>query len=625
MAVTKTEFQVNSGNTGWTAQHVLDALETALGPTGAGLHSGPSKTGVIRKILKPTDGWDQIGGIVPIATHNTPDRTSNGTWTDTGTSFDEWDYTDPSPPSGGTACVITVRRYGSSYQSSYQGKVHRVIVRDGGSGYTDGYALTIPASAIGGAGALGGVDIVLGTSSATTSEIKVQTTQGGTSNFWWKDTDVHLNHNGFGAGCKTAVLRVTNDASKTYGTTYYGISIWEPWLYSGTAMPAQICFKSAVGFDPYLVNPTSYKLSGYQGGFTGTVSMDNYGCDPVQTLGGGSIPSSGDNLSEISRNNESSFVRFAPHCFRDTHNNGLPSDYNAYSYGYSATARISRSSTPTDYPLKIVTYKADATQDNSYCVIQFQQVVAGDVETWLSFSFNAGNQWGQNIWDLDNVFQGGITYYRDTSRYETGHVQQDSGSDKAIAINTQDVISNNYYSGYTYNMPNHCTAEWIGHATRMRESLYPYDKIAATNNKDRYNYREDRYVTNFQGWDYEGTGDSYDSNQISMYHRNDSFDRVILGGVTHKVDAAANFHKPIKGLPINSGFFPCPYYLPDDFVMIQLAVTPGATVVKSGDTITVSGSEVYTVIEASGSTNDLLYKNSDTTVSRWICFCARTT
>ena len=71
MAVTKTEFQVNSGNTGWTAQHVLDALETALGPTGAGLHSGPSKTGVIRKILKPTDGWDQIGGIVPIATHNT--------------------------------------------------------------------------------------------------------------------------------------------------------------------------------------------------------------------------------------------------------------------------------------------------------------------------------------------------------------------------------------------------------------------------------------------------------------------------------------------------------------------------------------------------------------------------
>ena len=36
MAVTKTEFNVNSGNAGWTAQQVLETLETALGPTGAG-------------------------------------------------------------------------------------------------------------------------------------------------------------------------------------------------------------------------------------------------------------------------------------------------------------------------------------------------------------------------------------------------------------------------------------------------------------------------------------------------------------------------------------------------------------------------------------------------------------
>ena len=624
MAVTKTEFQVNSGNTGWTAQHVLDALETALGPTGAGLHSGPSKTGVIRKILKPTDGWDQIGGIVPIATHNTPDRTVNSNWTDTGTHFDEWDYTDPSPPSGGTACVITVRRYGSSYSSSYQGKIHRVIVRDGGSGYSDGDALTIPASAIGGAGALGGVDIVLGASSATTAEMRVNATQGGTSNWWWKDTDVHLNHNGFGAACKTAVLRVTNDASKTYGTTYYSLTIWDPYIYSGTPMPAALCFKSAVGFDPYLECHSYYKLDGFQGGFTGTPGMDNYGCEPTLTIGGGSIPASGNNLGEIGFSDEASTVRFPPQCYRDNNGDGLANDSYGRTYGYSAAARISRDGTPTDYPIKIVVYKADASQDNAYSVIQFQQVIAGDVETWLSFSFNAGTQWGQNIWDLDNVFQGGITYYRDTSRVITGHQQAEGGGDKAIAINTQDVITDNQYS-YTHNLPNHAHGHMISHSTRMRESLYAYDKINTSSVSQRYNFREDRYVTNFQGWDYEGTADSYDTNQINMYHRNDSFDRIILSGVTHKVDAAANFHKPIKGLPINSGMFPCPYYLPDDFVMIQLAVTPGATVVKSGDTITVSGSEVYTVIEASGSTNDLLYNNSDVTVSRWICFCARTT
>ena len=152
MAVTKTEFNVNSGNAGWTAQQVLETLETALGPTGAGHHSGASTSGVVRKIVKPTDGWDQIGGVVPIATQSTPDRTWNSGFTDSGSYYNEWDYTDPSPPSGGTACVITVRRYGSPYQSSYQGKVNWVGVKTPGSGYTNGYALTIPAANIGGTG-----------------------------------------------------------------------------------------------------------------------------------------------------------------------------------------------------------------------------------------------------------------------------------------------------------------------------------------------------------------------------------------------------------------------------------------------------------------------------------------
>ena len=40
------------------------------------------------------------------------------------------------------------------------------------------------------------------------------------------------------------------------------------------------------------------------------------------------------------------------------------------------------------------------------------------------------------------------------------------------------------------------------------------------------------------------------------------------------------------------------YYIPDDFVIIQAAVSPGATEFRVGDTITVSGSEVYTIIIA---------------------------
>ena len=45
-------------------------------------------------------------------------------------------------------------------------------------------------------------------------------------------------------------------------------------------------------------------------------------------------------------------------------------------------------------------------------------------------------------------------------------------------------------------------------------------------------------------------------------------------------------------------FVPCPYYLPDDFVLIQVGTAPGLTAFRSGDTITVSGSEKYVIIMA---------------------------
>ena len=66
MAVTRTEFLVNSGNTGWTSEQVLDALELALGTGGAGYHSGTATSGTIRKLLPPTDGWDEVLSLIHI-------------------------------------------------------------------------------------------------------------------------------------------------------------------------------------------------------------------------------------------------------------------------------------------------------------------------------------------------------------------------------------------------------------------------------------------------------------------------------------------------------------------------------------------------------------------------------
>ena len=75
------------------------------------------------------------------------------------------------------------------------------------------------------------------------------------------------------------------------------------------------------------------------------------------------------------------------------------------------------------------------------------------------------------------------------------------------------------------------------------------------------------------------------------------------------------YNSIIKGIPINGNLIPCPYYMPDDFVVIDFNIPISAQEIKQGDTITLSGSEVYTVITGS-------YNQSNETAG--ILFCART-
>jgi hypothetical protein len=77
----------------------------------------------------------------------------------------------------------------------------------------------------------------------------------------------------------------------------------------------------------------------------------------------------------------------------------------------------------------------------------------------------------------------------------------------------------------------------------------------------------------------------------------------------------ANFNAAIKGIPACANVMPVPYYIPDDFVLIDFYYNTPFSNIQQGDTITISGSEVYTVI--SGSYNQ-------TSVTRGILFCART-
>ena len=107
------------------------------------------------------------------------------------------------------------------------------------------------------------------------------------------------------------------------------------------------------------------------------------------------------------------------------------------------------------------------------------------------------------------------------------------------------------------------------------------------------------------------------------YYRNNTYSehnnyRGDLGitDYTNKSPDVLNHNAVIKGIPLSSHMVPCPFYLPDDFVLIQFDhASPGQNI-QQYDTVTISGSEVYTVIDGA-------YNQTNRT--RGILFCARTT
>ena len=89
-----------------------------------------------------------------------------------------------------------------------------------------------------------------------------------------------------------------------------------------------------------------------------------------------------------------------------------------------------------------------------------------------------------------------------------------------------------------------------------------------------------------------------------------------LAYAAQQLPDSTNFNAVIKGLPLSVKIAPVPYYLPNDFAMIDFDVSTPQANIQQGDTITVSGTEVYTIITGS-------YNQTGRT--RGILFCARTT
>lgn len=463
-------------------------------------------------------------------------------------------YFDYTVPQSGSRSALNLRIFRRGTTNSEAGRLYGIEVLDlNSSGWAEDDAFTIPGTAVGGTSPEN--DIVFGVNTP-------ETATGA------RDGICGLRVSNFGAGVnayiknnttRTLILKLENDATKTYGTT--------EWM-----------FQLSDGND-YQMNIYSFIDGQYR----------NYD------------PSTGSTYSRMGRRGGKQYLDYS-----------VNGDGNAFTTSGKYTYNYTGSATPTAYPLRIVTYRAQAPQDTDFAVIQFVQSIDGVDIPHLTFTLNKGTGYGQNVWDLDHVWQGTKTCY---------------------------YAGNNYISLETGTGMNYTGGE-SGHSNSMmaREASYGYyrdvsDAYAGMQAK----YASNRYFDNTQdadgGYSYSNNDDhvfyfrdnTYDRGFTLSYPASDGGNRADFDSSAPAVDAAADFDRVIKGIPMADGVSPSFYNLPDDFVLIDFNFTPGATSFVPGDTITISASEVYEIILAGYTSQATTYDRINSNSVHGILFCARTT
>ena len=235
----------------------------------------------------------------------------------------------------------------------------------------------------------------------------------------------------------------------------------------------------------------------------------------------------------------------------------------------------------SSYQLDLNLYRS--TIDTKFAVFSYKHPTLSSTKifdnTFDTFVFHNFNS---SLWDLDNVFLGGFTKIVPNTDQSTPYL-----------------IFRTYLTG-TYSN--------FGTQVTKRMAEFGYNNVNI-NYQYANNYVDYRVYSN----SYPQTM-GYDSSRI--YLRNQTLFKS-AGGYNSQnlVSSSANFNAVIKGIPLNGLLIPCPYYMPDDFVLIDFDYSTPSANIQQGDTVTISGSEVYTVI--TGSYNQ-------TTRTRGILFCART-
>jgi hypothetical protein len=531
-----------------------------------------------------------------------------------------WDVEIPNTNGGGsdagaTNLFLRVRRWHGYNNSTHGGRIKDVQVINVASTATNPYnsgtglgggwksstnhSFTILGSKIGGVD--GTDDLVFGENTAETSTgasdgkpSLICTDFGGANDgkFFLKSK-----HGRF------AVLRVVNDATKKYGTTFYSFSLADG---PGDAYQNTMFINSGTYVE--VMNCMGIHHNKNEGGF-GDDDIFEYGyfCGVM-----------GEER------------QYAPYCA--VHNGYVNMDdyletSNQISYG--SFYRFCKPTNSNDAALKIHWYKGNNAQDPNFSILSFVQTVNTEAITWFTFSIPKGPQFmnpNPGI-DYDELYNGSITRFghdRETNYYSS---EVKNGWDDSVFVTATRIPGWTADSKSTVSDPPTLY-------TKCRDAMWGY-------------LRTYRGLTN-SGWTSAGgkaevvsrwqpsiatykRGNDYDWNSHgTFYYRNSDIDKISSAtssaNQTTGVSATSDYYRPVKGIPLQSNLVPCPYYLPDDFVLIHIGASPGDTEYRQGDTITViSGVEVYQIIYACYNQAEYDYDEAASNLVNGVLLCARIT
>lgn len=482
------------------------------------------------------------------------------------------------------------RRSYSEYSGSYsQGKIYKAEIcniasaaSSLGNGWTSGMSFTIKGSKTGGVdgtpsgtnGDQGGQDMIFGTNTAASAG---SYTSDGIASIHVTDFGGAANNKFYLKGDTWAVLKREHQSGKTRGTTYYTFSIMKDGNNS-----------QGKDWRMYVDSGVYYEVMNAQGIHTSTISPSY-----SQTTDG--------------QYKELGFFWGVKGEERQLTHNKISTDSG--NYYYNNYMQFTEQTEPNTYALKIRRYQvpASSNQDQEFHMFQFVQTKGTDDISYGSFILNGGSTFGNPNpgFDLDELYHGSITNILTDS---TDNASSNNPSSISFVI---EALGYNASSAGSEQSPvrdpktNYC---------KTRESMYGYlrNKNAAESGIG-CNYTSNIAFSQSMEYNVNSPGNGH-----KIYFRDNTYDGSL--------SATTNYYKPISGIPICNALVPCPYYLPDDYVLIQVGSNPGSTEYRVGDTVTVSaGVEVYTIIEAQYLNNQTGIDGVASSTTTGILFCARTT